>query len=86
MPVTNEAFSRTRHESQLGYDDAAERLIMSEKLITELNETWEEKIRKSEEIRRQRYSMRQLRLNTWSSLCVADSNTDPSLPVLLLRH
>jgi len=62
MPVCNEAVSRTRHESgaqsQLIDDttasDAAERLIMTEKLIRELNETWEEKIRKSEEIRRQR--------------------------------
>ena len=58
MPVTNDALSRTRHESQLVDDtasDAAERLVMTEKLIKELNETWEEKIRKSEEIRRQRY-------------------------------
>ena len=57
MPVSNESLSRTRHESQLIDDaasDAAERLIMTEKLIRELNETWEEKIRKSEEIRRQR--------------------------------
>jgi len=58
MPVTNDALSRTRHESQLDDDaasDAAERLVMTEKLIKELNETWEEKIRKSEEIRRQRF-------------------------------
>jgi len=57
MPVTNESLSKTRHESQLIEDatsDAAERLIATEKLISELNETWEEKIRKSEEIRRQR--------------------------------
>jgi len=42
--------SGTRDEGE----DCAERLKMSEKLISELNETWEEKIRKSEEIRRQR--------------------------------
>jgi len=57
MPATNDALSRTRHELPLDDDtasDAAERLVMTEKLIKELNETWEEKIRKSEEIRRQR--------------------------------
>jgi len=36
--------------------ETAERLMMTEKLIKELNETWEEKIRKSEEIRRQRFN------------------------------
>ena len=36
-------------------EDTAERLKMTEKLILELNETWEEKIRKSDEIRKQRY-------------------------------
>jgi len=59
MPVTNETLSRSRRESQLVDDvtsDTAERLIMTEKLIKELNETWEEKIRKSEEIRRQRFN------------------------------
>jgi len=63
MAVCNEAINRPRQESeghtQLIDDttasDAAERLIMTEKLIRELNETWEEKIRKSDEIRRQRY-------------------------------
>jgi len=59
MPVTNDSLSRTRHESSQLVDDTAsdtaERLIMTEKLIDELNETWEQKIRKSEEIRRQRY-------------------------------
>jgi len=65
QPVTNDALNRTRHESsQLVVDDAAvtttsetaERLMMTEKLIKELNETWEEKIRKSDEIRRQRFN------------------------------
>ena len=36
-------------------EDAIERLKLSEKLILELNETWEEKMRKTEEIRRQRW-------------------------------
>lgn len=58
QPVSNDAVNRTRHESRLVDDaaasDAAERLLMTEKLISELNQTWEEKIRKSEEIRRQR--------------------------------
>ena len=35
-------------------EDAIERLKMSEKLISELNETWEEKMRKTEEIRKDR--------------------------------
>ena len=59
MPVTNDTLSRSRRESRLVDDsasDTAERLMMTEKLIRELNETWEEKIRKSEEIRRQRYN------------------------------
>ena len=58
IPVANDSLSRTRHESQFIDDaasDAAERLVMTEKLIDELNETWEQKIRKSEEIRRHRY-------------------------------
>ena len=57
MPVTNDTLSRSRRESQCVDDvtsETAERLKMTEKLIHELNETWEEKIRKSEEIRRQR--------------------------------
>jgi len=57
MPVTNGHLSRTRHESGLVSDDedTAERLKTSEKLISELNETWEEKIRKSDEIRKHRF-------------------------------
>jgi len=57
MPVTNDTLSRSRRESQVVDDvtsETAERLKMTEKLIQELNETWEEKIHKSEEIRRQR--------------------------------
>ena len=35
-------------------EDAMERLKMSEKLIKELNETWEEKLRKTEAIKKDR--------------------------------
>ena len=35
-------------------EDAIERLKMTEKLILELNETWEEKMRRTEQIRRER--------------------------------
>lgn len=38
-------------------EDAIERLKMSEKLISELNETWEEKMRKTEEIRKARLEL-----------------------------
>ena len=38
-----------------GGEDAVERLQMSEKLIAELNESWEEKLRKTESIRKERY-------------------------------
>lgn len=41
-------------------EDALDRLKESEKLIQELNETWEEKMRKTEAIRRERL---QLHLN-----------------------
>ena len=37
-----------------GGEDAIERLKMSEKLIAELNETWEQKMRKTDEIRKDR--------------------------------
>jgi len=36
-------------------DDAMERLEMTEKLILELNETWEEKMKRTEQIRQERY-------------------------------
>jgi len=35
-------------------EDAAERLRISEKLISELNETWEEKLQRAEQIRKER--------------------------------
>ena len=35
-------------------EDAYERLQMSEKLIAELNESWEEKLRKTDQIRKER--------------------------------
>jgi len=37
-----------------GNEDAAERLRISEKLMLELNETWEEKLQKAEQIRKER--------------------------------
>ena len=37
-----------------GGQETIERLKESEKLISELNETWEEKMRKTEEIRKER--------------------------------
>jgi kinesin family protein 1 len=37
-----------------GGEDAIERLKMTEKLIAELNETWEEKMRRTEMIRKER--------------------------------
>jgi len=43
-----------------GGEDAVERLEMSEKLIAELNQSWEEKLRKTEEIKKERYSMKVL--------------------------
>ncbi|XP_064643159.1 kinesin-like protein unc-104 isoform X6 [Lineus longissimus] len=48
--------ARARKESVKieGGEDAIERLKMSEKLISELNETWEEKLRKTESIRHER--------------------------------
>lgn len=36
-------------------EDAVDRLQASEKLIAELNETWEEKLKKTEAIRIQRF-------------------------------
>lgn len=50
---------KTRKESVTfdGGQDAIERLKMSEKLISDLNETWEEKLRKTESIRKERYSI-----------------------------
>ncbi|CAH1774965.1 unnamed protein product [Owenia fusiformis] len=54
-----EKLQRHRKESLLieGGEDAMERLKMSEKLISELNETWEEKLKKTEAIRLERESV-----------------------------
>ena len=38
-----------------GSEDAMDRLAMTEKLIVELNETWEQKMRRTEQIRHERY-------------------------------
>jgi len=48
--------SNSRRNSMVadGNEDAAERLRISEKLISELNETWEEKLQKAEQIRKER--------------------------------
>jgi len=45
--------SNSRRNSVVN-EDAAERLRISEKLISELNETWEEKLQKAEQIRKER--------------------------------
>lgn len=47
-PMTTKALYSARDH------DTIEQLKASEKLIAELNQTWEEKLRKTEEIRRQR--------------------------------
>jgi kinesin family member 1 len=50
---------RNRKNSVIGdaSEDTAERLRMSEKLISELNETWEEKLTKTELIRKERLAL-----------------------------
>ena len=53
-------------------DDAMERLRMSEKLIAEMNETWEEKMAKTETIRKERYQL-EICIDTGDSLYVATS-------------
>lgn len=55
IPATP-VISRSRKGSVTidGGEDAVERLEMSEKLIAELNQSWEEKLRKTEEIRKER--------------------------------
>jgi len=40
-----------------GEREARERLEMTEKLIVELNETWEQKMRRTEQIRHERYAL-----------------------------
>ncbi|GAU97044.1 hypothetical protein RvY_08405-2 [Ramazzottius varieornatus] len=52
------AAPRTRNQSESA-QDAMERLKESEKLIAELNETWEEKLRRTEEVKVQRENMLQ---------------------------
>ncbi|XP_056156511.1 kinesin-like protein KIF1C isoform X2 [Lampris incognitus] len=47
-PITTEPISK---------EEAAERLLETEKIIAELNETWEEKLRKTESIRLERESL-----------------------------
>ncbi|XP_055332251.1 kinesin-like protein unc-104 isoform X2 [Paramacrobiotus metropolitanus] len=56
--VAEQSAARQRNRSTSA-EDAMERLKESEKLIAELNETWEEKLRRTEDIRLQRESMLQ---------------------------
>ena len=51
--------NRSRKDSGAieGGEDAMERLQLSEKLIAELNESWEEKLRKTELVRKERYQL-----------------------------
>ncbi|CAE1283538.1 KIF1 [Acanthosepion pharaonis] len=54
-PANQKEIKRTRKESMSADgDDPVERLQMSEKLMAELNESWEEKLRKTEAIRKDR--------------------------------
>lgn len=54
-PVSQKEIKRARKESMSADgDDPVERLQMSEKLMAELNESWEEKLRKTEAIRKDR--------------------------------
>ncbi|XP_041378535.1 kinesin-like protein unc-104 isoform X3 [Gigantopelta aegis] len=52
--ILNASRSRKQSLTIEGGEDAMERLKMSEKLIAELNESWEEKLRKTEAIRKDR--------------------------------
>jgi len=45
---------RRRRTTSVDGEDAMERLEMTEKLILELNETWEEKMKRTEQIRQER--------------------------------
>jgi kinesin family member 1 len=47
--------SRNSSVTMDGGEDTIERLKMTEKLIAELNETWEEKMRRTEQIRKERF-------------------------------
>ncbi|XP_036369357.1 kinesin-like protein unc-104 isoform X6 [Octopus sinensis] len=54
-PTGQKEIKRTRKESMsTDGDDPVERLQLSEKLMAELNESWEEKLRKTEAIRKDR--------------------------------
>ncbi|GAB1608050.1 kinesin-like protein unc-104 isoform X2 [Argonauta hians] len=54
-PTGQKEIKRTRKESMSADgDDPVERLQLSEKLMAELNESWEEKLRKTEAIRKDR--------------------------------
>ena len=54
-PANQKEIKRARKESMSADgDDPVERLQMSEKLMAELNESWEEKLRKTEAIRKDR--------------------------------
>ena len=58
-------------------DDAMERLRMSEKLIAEMNETWEEKMAKTETIRKERYQL-EIHIDTGDPLHVATPSFTPN--------
>ncbi|KAJ8321092.1 hypothetical protein KUTeg_002679 [Tegillarca granosa] len=62
-----------------GGEDAIERLQMSEKLIAELNESWEEKLRKTENIRKEREAV----LAEMGSPHLVNLNEDP---LIVGRH
>jgi len=49
-------------------EDAMERLELTEKLIRELNETWEQKMRRTEQLRHERY---RVRLSVRPSVCLS---------------
>ena len=54
----NNAANAKRHNSvSAAGEEAMERLVASEKLIKELNETWEEKLRKTEAVKQEREAL-----------------------------
>lgn len=52
-----EPFSEVAEEAEICTEEAIERLQETEKIIAELNETWEEKLRKTEAIRMEREAL-----------------------------
>ncbi|XP_074031970.1 kinesin family member unc-104 isoform X5 [Leptinotarsa decemlineata] len=54
IPRNNKEIERSRSQSTTIAEEAVDQLQASEKLIAELNETWEEKLKKTEAIRIQR--------------------------------